>query len=396
MVGLAELFDVSSVKNVLIYIADSLRMDHLPEQVADRGVTIPTIAASTYTASSIPSMMTGNYPATHRIWGFNDVLSRSPRLLTGKNAGMDLRNVWTDIDDPAQKPPNRVLGLETEHRLEDADPGFTIVIHEKGAHAPYDFFNVEYETSPPYFRDYAGRDEQLRELYKKGANATGSRFLEKVSALEASGELSETLVIFTSDHGELLGETGRGGVYAHGSPVCPELVKVPTVFVGGGLPAGEQLDWTISGTDLAPTALGAQNRFEGMDVDGVNLWTTTPGDHRVVRSDFWARGGRIEYAASSAWDGGGGVVKHFGSTTERLVFGIHRKFIKGLQAPANRSGLLKSLVPFLRTFGKSVVTYDSPYAASCDDAVSGFETRETTTNAPEVTEEQLRALGYVE
>jgi len=41
--------------------------------------------------------------------------------------------------------------------------------------------------------------------------------------------MDRTLVIFTSDHGELLGE--YGGLTGHVRPPCPELVYVPTVFI---------------------------------------------------------------------------------------------------------------------------------------------------------------------
>lgn len=396
MGGISEFTDRETVDNVLIYIVDSLRLDFLPERIADRGLTVPTISASTYTASSIPSMMTGMYPASHRIWGFNDVLDRSPPLLSGPNAGMDLRQVWINIDDPAQKPPNRVLGLEQQHTIDAADPGFTVVVHEKGAHAPYDFFNVDFDSSPPYFKHYADKTDQLLEEYERGAETAADRFLDTVTTLEERGQLENTLVVFTSDHGELLGEKKRGGIYAHGSPVCPELVKVPTVFLGAGLPAGEQVDWTTSGADLAPTALSARGDDPRTDLDGVDLWTTTPTDDRVVRSDFWAKGGRIEYAASSAWDGSGGYVRQFNNSFERIAFAIHRKLVKGLQAPANRSRLPASFPPLLQTFGKAEITYGSPNPECRDYVVTEFEESTGESAVDEVSEEHLRALGYIE
>ncbi|MFC7231477.1 sulfatase-like hydrolase/transferase [Saliphagus sp. GCM10025308] len=396
MGGISDLADGNAVENVLIYIVDSLRLDYLPERVSDLGVTVPTIAASTYTASSIPSMMTGQYPATHRVWGFNDVVERSPKLLEGPNAGLDLRNVWVDIDDPVQKPPNRVLDLEKQHNLNEAEDGFTIVVHEKGAHAPYDFFNVKWDSSPPFFEHFAGKSDQLENMYKRGAETAADRFLDTVDQLSERDLLEDTLVIFTSDHGELLGEIERGGIYAHGSPICPELVRVPTVFMGAGLPSGKRLEWVSSGTDLAPTAMSATNRGTLPNVDGIDLWTITPDPNRIVRSDFWAHGGTVEYSASSAWDSNGGFVKQFGSPLERIIFAIHRKLYKGLQAPANRAQLPRSFLPLVQTFGKSALAYGSPSEMTHQYPVSEFEENKGETEVPEVNEEQLRALGYID
>lgn len=396
MEGISAFTERDTVDNVLIYIVDSLRLDYLPERVANRGLCVPTIAASTYTASSIPSMMTGQYPASHRIWGFNDVLKRTPCLLSGPNAGMDLRKVWIDIEDPAQKPPNRVLGLKQQHTLEKAGSGFTLVIHEKGAHAPYDFFNVDFDGSPSYFEHHSNNNDKLKNEYEKGINSAVDRFFETVLSLEERGELENTLVVFTSDHGELLGETNRGGVYAHGSPVCPELVEVPTVFLGAGLPTGEQVDWTMSGADLAPTALSAKGEDSGSNQDGLDLWTNTPADDRVIRSDFWAKGGRVEYAASSAWDSDGGYVLQFNNPLERLSFAVHRKLVKGFQAPANRSRLPESLPSLLRTFGKTEITYGSPSPACKNEVIPEFEEGDGKSSVDEISKEQLRALGYVD
>ncbi len=394
--GISSLAPRDNVTNVVVFIADSLRFDYLPTAVSDRGVTARTIAASTYTATSIPSMMTGRYPDTHRVWNFNNVLRDTPALFKYPNSGMDLRNVWVDIDDPAVKPPNRVLGLKSQETIDEAEEPFTVVIHDKGAHAPYNFFDVKWDSSPPYFEHYAGEDSVLRREYKRGAETSADRFFEVVEEIEDRGILEETLIVFTSDHGELLGEPERGGVYAHGSPVCPELVEVPTVFVGGGLPEGERYDQLVSGTDLAPTLLGAQDREVPEDIDGVDLWNTNSAEDRIVRSDFWANAGRVKYGASSAWDADGGIVRHHGSVPERLLFAIHRKLYKGAQASANRKGSPTTFWNLLKTFGKPEVVYGDPHLERVQSAaVSEFEPGSDETDAERVPKERLRDLGYI-
>lgn len=208
-------------------------------------------------------------------------------------------------------------------------------------------------------------------------------------------KLQDTLVVFTSDHGELLGELERGGLYAHGSPVCPELVDVPTVFLGAGLPGGERMDRITSGVDLAPTVLSALGREIPSRAEGVDLWQTTPGTNRIVRSDFWAQGGTVEYISSSAWDVNGGVVHQFGSFIERLAFGVHRKLVKGAQTSANRTQLPSSLLPLLRTFGRSNITYGSPGKETQKSYLTSFDENDVDTDVEKVSNEQLEALGYL-
>jgi arylsulfatase A-like enzyme len=57
------------------------------------------------------------------------------------------------------------------------------------------------------------------------------------------GILDDSLVIFTSDHGELLGE--YNGLYHHQTPVVPELVYVPLAFAGAELLRGSSIRGTI-------------------------------------------------------------------------------------------------------------------------------------------------------
>ncbi|WP_254546356.1 sulfatase-like hydrolase/transferase [Halomarina pelagica] len=397
MPGLSKFSGRDTVENVVVFISDSLRYDALPTDVAERGVAGRTIAASTYTATSVPSMMTGLYPARHCVWNFNDVLAETPPLLAGERAGTDLRTIWDNVSDPAQKPPNRVLRIRGERTVEGSEPPFTVVVHDHGGHAPYDLPDDDWSTSPAFFERYGDDPDRLVELYHAGVETSAERFRRLVEDLEDRALLEETLVVFTSDHGELLGEPERGGVWGHGAPVCPELVEVPTVFVGAGLPAGERIDTLLSGTDLAPTALGALGEDVPADRDGLDLWNATPPEYRVVRSDFWANAGRIRYGACSAWDADGGLVRNVEGPQERLAFAAHRKWLKGAQAPANRRGPLRQYLNLLRIFGEREHVYGEPHLLRVrEELVEGFETKQREADVERISTDQLRALGYVE
>jgi len=75
------------------------------------------------------------------------------------------------------------------------------------------------------------------------------RIIEK---LRAEGILDRTIIVFTSDHGDLCGEHGRlnKGVPYEGSARIPFLMYCP-----GEIPAGTVVDSALSNVDFTPTVL---------------------------------------------------------------------------------------------------------------------------------------------
>ncbi|MFC6716701.1 sulfatase-like hydrolase/transferase [Natrialbaceae archaeon GCM10025810] len=148
----------------------------------------------------------------------------------------------------------RIFRTKKHTSFDDAEPPFALLKHDTGAHDPYAHYEMEGRpTSAEFFDQYAGQTEELRKLYKRGVDQAADRVLNCVESLEDKGLLDTTLVFVISDHGELLREQNRGGKFAHSSPMSPELVRVPAVVIGAGLPKGETLDWHLSGIDIAPT-----------------------------------------------------------------------------------------------------------------------------------------------
>ena len=91
-----------------------------------------------------------------------------------------------------------------------------------------------------------------------------------INALDEYGLTERTLIVFISDHGELLGDHyawGKRSFY-EGSARVPFLVSWP-----GRLPAGETREHFVSGCDLLPTFLAAAGAADAVpaDVTGQNL-----------------------------------------------------------------------------------------------------------------------------
>jgi arylsulfatase A-like enzyme len=89
-----------------------------------------------------------------------------------------------------------------------------------------------------------------------------------VAALEQTGQLADTDIIFTSDSGALHGEhriaAGRG------LPYEPS-IRVPLVIRGPGIPAGLHLHQNVSNVDLAPTIVDLTGATPGRVLDGTSL-----------------------------------------------------------------------------------------------------------------------------
>ncbi|HEU0304734.1 MAG TPA: sulfatase [Gaiellaceae bacterium] len=90
-----------------------------------------------------------------------------------------------------------------------------------------------------------------------------------VTALRKSGELSNTLIVFTSDNGFLHGE--------HRIPLGKERpyepsTRVPLIMRGPGIRAGLRLRQPVSNIDLAPTIVDAAKARADLVMDGRSLW----------------------------------------------------------------------------------------------------------------------------
>ncbi len=123
-----------------------------------------------------------------------------------------------------------------------------------------------------------------------------------IQVLEENGRLDKTLILFTSDHGEHLGDLGCFGKRSMHDPSVrvPMLVRYPDRF-----PAGGRCTTATSLCDVFPTLLGAATgeRDDGLDLDGVDLHrtVTSPDPQRIVFSQYSSGPSGIYMAASEQW-----------------------------------------------------------------------------------------------
>jgi arylsulfatase A-like enzyme len=404
MPSLQELASVDRVENIYLFVADSVRESVTSEAITSLGVSGRAIAASTYTASSFPSILSGQYPATHCVWSFDDRLPNQPALLCGPEAfGMNADTIWTDLP-PEKKPPFKMIGATGEHKADISvlDPQFVAVEHHKGGHLPYGHSFSEYASTDNFFKTEKPALSELFPLYQRSVQTAEQRFLDAIEYLRNCNLLEETLVIYTSDHGEALGEVENSGTIGHGDPISPDLVDVPVVFAGAGLP-NSNLDRLLSGVDIAPTALSALGQEIDSIVDGQDCWTNEPSD-RLFRSERWIQyessmfGELDRYKASSVWDVNGGIVFHQGSLLMRLVLATGNEFVKAPWAYLNRNPRQpKRWVKMIRSYAANTLRYGDPEFSDKEAAaeIERFEKSSTPTEES-IDRDQLRKLGYLE
>ena len=103
-----------------------------------------------------------------------------------------------------------------------------------------------------------------------------------MDALCQSGHAEDTLVIYTSDHGELLGDHGFWTKMA----MYEGSVAVPMIVNGPGIPQGQNRDDAVHLLDIPATAMALAGLEQQADWPGLNLMTTARSDPDYDRSLF--------------------------------------------------------------------------------------------------------------
>jgi arylsulfatase A-like enzyme len=110
--------------------------------------------------------------------------------------------------------------------------------------------------------------KHLIDLYDAGIRQMDDGMARLFALLEKKDMLDNTLIIVTSDHGEEFME--HGGVL-HGRTQFQELIHVPLLIRGPGLPHSKRLRHIASLVDVMPTILALQGISPPASLDGINL-----------------------------------------------------------------------------------------------------------------------------
>jgi arylsulfatase A-like enzyme len=302
------------MKNLLFICSDATRWDYLgcyggPSDITpnlDRFARRATVferaySTSTWTFPAVASMFTSVYPSVHQlrmtkprgVGGTvqSDTLHR--RLVTMAEqfaaAGFDTRcivaNPWLrKFFDVTRgfgshthfwKIPAHEMMAEWRRQQPTLRTPWFVYIHLMDCHAPFTIgeYALEqghdyerYKLMPdektinyPFFRKHFGRVgeadyEALRALYRGELQRMDSDIAELLDAGE------DTCVVFTSDHGETLGDrrfhplhTRTVSAFGHGKTPYESLIRVPLIIRVPGRGEGRRVAAPASHMDLFPT-----------------------------------------------------------------------------------------------------------------------------------------------
>jgi arylsulfatase A-like enzyme/Tfp pilus assembly protein PilF len=284
--SLSEQLDIEHM-NIILFTIDTLRADHLEcygyqgvktpqiNRMAEEGVLFEhNIVQTPLTLPSHSSIMTGTYPLYHGIrdnGGFYLDESHTTFAEVMKGQGyataafiaafvldsrwgldqgfdyyydnFDLTKYKTVSLDSVQRRGDEVLTEAYRWLGENGAQKFFAWIHLYDPHTPYD-------PPEPYKSQYGGKRYRLYD----GEIAYVDQLIgEFRTYMEENGLWEKTLILFTADHGESLGEHEES---AHGFFIYDSDVRVPLIvkFPGGKL-AGRTITNQVRSIDIMPTVL---------------------------------------------------------------------------------------------------------------------------------------------
>ncbi|SMX91039.1 choline-sulfatase [Brevibacterium aurantiacum] len=103
--------------------------------------------------------------------------------------------------------------------------------------------------------------------------------------LHATGQAENTVVLYVSDHGELL---GNDGLWFKGT-MGEDSVRIPAIMAGPGVPVGKRCETPVSLVDVYPTVvdvLGLDSNPHDADLPGTSLYSLAQASEPEVRTIF--------------------------------------------------------------------------------------------------------------
>lgn len=150
----------------------------------------------------------------------------------------------------------------------------------------------------PYFQDER-KARWTRAYYYSMVQLIDEQLGQILNALDELGLAEDTLIVFTSDHGEMLGDHGigqKGPLVYEGVTRIPLLIRYPRSFS----PRGLMSDVCVSLVDLAPTIMDFAGVSDHVQRDGISLRPLleegkTLDKRKGVRIEYKEEPDRIRY-----------------------------------------------------------------------------------------------------
>ena len=204
---------------------------------------------------------------------------------------------FRDTPEPIEIPgfePDHLTGLALDFLRQKSDRPFFLYLSLVAPHAPYTppARHAKYDPAKVTLRTNVpsrGEDEVRKNLagYYGLCSAVDENVGRLLKELETLGLVEDTIVVFTSDHGHLLGSHGLDEIdlpYEESSRI-PLLIRYPR-----RLPAGKDFDGLVSNVDYAPTLLALCGATAPDGIQGHDLSALLSGGEGVQPESIYAEG----------------------------------------------------------------------------------------------------------
>ncbi len=132
---------------------------------------------------------------------------------------------------------------------------------------------------------------RMIDLYDAAVHQADRLVGSVLDAVERTGQTAETVVVLTSDHGKELGERG---IIEHGHSLQEELLDVPLILAGPGVPQGVRDDPAMQ-VDLVPTLWSLLGMAPEHPVQGRDLLAPIEGGPRPMLAELDWRHTRLAF-----------------------------------------------------------------------------------------------------
>jgi len=287
--------------NVVVILVDTLRADRLSawgyeretspiiNALAESGIRFAnTMAQSTWTKTSMASMMTATYPAKNRVTRFNHVVPEGATLVSEifRKAGFHTVGIWrngwvkdsfgfdqgwdTYVKPTGKRPdvaknPSSVELRGTDQQMTDTavqflrsvgDRRFFLYLHLMDVH------QYVYDGSVDFGRSYS-------DIYDQSIHWVDRNIGHLVAVLQRRGLMKKTVLAILSDHGEAFLEHGSEG---HASDLHVETTHVPFILaLPFRLPGPIVVETPVENVDVMPTLLDLLGLPPLPEADGTSL-----------------------------------------------------------------------------------------------------------------------------
>lgn len=274
-----------------------------------------------------------------------------------------------------------------------------LFLHTFQVHTPYEP-PPKYASlfSEPLPGEVALRDEWKPVLYDREIRYTDDSLKDFVENLGLPGFWDDTIFVVVSDHGEAFGEHG---LMFHGGVPYDEVLRVPFLLRGPGVPAARRVAEPVGLIDVTPTVLDLLGIERPEPIMGRTLvpilggttedWKTPPiyaeaRDNTATEVDGPVRGKKVSDAL---------IVRHEGEKFIHRSDGSHELF--DLEAdPGENTNLWAEGFERKEELLGLAEAYEKSGAKRREALEEGSGPTKKTEEIDPAREQKLRALGYID